>query len=202
MPRYYFHLSNSHELITDNIGSEVSDVAAAHRRAVQLADRVVSFSGLADREPDWRRWIVRVTDQSQLPIVTVIFPACFMTEKQEPLWMSKAPVRYRLFSTRCLRAPDDCCGSFATEPTRASAEQCPLCAESDHSRHEFEWTLCATSKHSRNALRKRKTASRRSLRNPIRCFDQAAARAAAPSASCASQADPTRHFRLIRAACD
>jgi hypothetical protein len=82
MPRYYFHLSNSHELITDNIGSEVSDVAAAHRRAVQLADRVVSFSGLADREPDWRRWIVRVTDQSQLPIVTVIFPACFMTEKQ------------------------------------------------------------------------------------------------------------------------
>jgi hypothetical protein len=82
MPRYYFHLSNSHELITDNIGSEVSDVAAAHRRAVRLANRVVSFSGLADREPDWRRWIVRVTDQSQLPIVTVIFPACFMTEKQ------------------------------------------------------------------------------------------------------------------------
>jgi|BarGraNGADG00212_1021973.scaffolds.fasta_scaffold36940_2 hypothetical protein len=81
MPRYYFHLSNSHELITDNIGSEVSDVAAAHHRAVQLADRVVSFSGLADRRPDWRRWIVRVTDQSQLPIVTVIFPAGFMKEK-------------------------------------------------------------------------------------------------------------------------
>ena len=29
--------------------------------------------------------------------------------------MSKAPVRYRSFSTRCLRAPDDCFGSRLCE---------------------------------------------------------------------------------------
>jgi hypothetical protein len=82
MPRYYFHLSNSHELITDNIGSEVSDVSTAHHRAVQLADRVVSFSCLADRGPDWRRWAVHVTDQMQQPVVTLIFSACLMAEKR------------------------------------------------------------------------------------------------------------------------
>ena len=64
MPRYYFHLSNSDEVIRDNIGSEVSDVAAAHHRAVQLADRVVSLPGLADRKTVWRRWIVRVRPKS------------------------------------------------------------------------------------------------------------------------------------------
>jgi len=29
-------------------------------------------------------------------------------------------------------------GSFATDAFRASVEQCPLCAESDNSRHESE----------------------------------------------------------------
>src|SRR5450756_2271453 len=33
--------------------------------------------------------------------------------------------------------------SFATDPFRASIEQCPHCADSDHSRHELELTRCA-----------------------------------------------------------
>jgi hypothetical protein len=32
-------------------------------------------------------------------------------------------------------------GSIATEAIRAKIQQCPLCAESDHSRHESELTL-------------------------------------------------------------
>ena len=40
--------------------------------------------------------------------------------------MSKAPVRYRLFSTRCLRAPDDCFGSNAAEPISPKTGLCPL----------------------------------------------------------------------------
>jgi hypothetical protein len=44
-------------------------------------------------------------------------------------------------------------GSNATEPFRASAGQCPLCAESDDSRHESELTRCARSGHSRTDLR-------------------------------------------------
>jgi hypothetical protein len=82
MPRFYFHLSNSNELIRDNIGSDISDLAAAHFRAVQLADRVISFSCLANRKPDWRRWTVHVTGQNQQPVITVIFPACFMAEQR------------------------------------------------------------------------------------------------------------------------
>jgi hypothetical protein len=85
MPRFYFHLSNSDEFFSDTIGSNVSDLAAAHFRALQLADRVISFSGLADREPDWRRWTVHVADQSQQPVVTLIFSACFMAEKRIPI---------------------------------------------------------------------------------------------------------------------
>jgi hypothetical protein len=82
MPRFYFHLSNSDEFFSDTIGTNVSDLAAAHFRALQLADRVISFSGLADREPDWRRWAVHVTDQMQHPVVTLIFSACLMAEKR------------------------------------------------------------------------------------------------------------------------
>ena len=83
MPRFYFHLSKSDECFRDNVGSDVSDLAAAHFRALQLANCVIGFSCLADREPDWRRWTVRVTDQSQQPVVTLIFSACFMAEKQK-----------------------------------------------------------------------------------------------------------------------
>src|SRR5665811_500669 len=41
--------------------------------------------------------------------------------------------------------PDVRDGSFATGAFRASAGQCPLCAESDDSRHESELTRCAIS---------------------------------------------------------
>jgi hypothetical protein len=82
MPHFYFHLSNSGEYIRDSVGSDVSDLAAAHCRALQLANRVIGFSCLADRKPDWRRWTVRVTDQSQQPVVTLIFSACYMPEKR------------------------------------------------------------------------------------------------------------------------
>jgi len=82
MPRFYFHLSNSDEISRDKIGSDVSDLAAAHFMALQIADRVMSFSGLADREPHWRRWTVQVADQSQQPVITLIFSTCFMEEKR------------------------------------------------------------------------------------------------------------------------
>src|SRR5450759_925086 len=36
-------------------------------------------------------------------------------------------------------------GSFATDPTRASAEQCPLCSESDQILQRSEMTLSANS---------------------------------------------------------
>jgi len=80
MPRFFFHLSKSDEIISDNIGSEIFDLAAAHSRALQLADRVMSISGLVDNHPDWRRWTVHVADQNQRPMFVVIFPACFTAQ--------------------------------------------------------------------------------------------------------------------------
>jgi hypothetical protein len=82
MPRFYFHLSQADEVFRDNVGSDVSDLAAAHFRALQLANRVISFSGLAGRGPDWRRWTVNITDQNQQPVVTLIFSTCFMATRR------------------------------------------------------------------------------------------------------------------------
>jgi hypothetical protein len=74
MPRFYFHLSTPDEDFPDNIGSDVSDLADVHSRAVLLAKRVTMFSRFADRAPDLRRWTVNVTDERQRPVFTVIFP--------------------------------------------------------------------------------------------------------------------------------
>jgi hypothetical protein len=49
MPRFYFHLSAPDEDFPDNIGSDVSDLADAHSRAVLLAKRVT------DRERHGRK---------------------------------------------------------------------------------------------------------------------------------------------------
>jgi hypothetical protein len=85
MPRFYFHLSNSKEVILDKIGSEVFDLAAAHSKAARLADRIIGISDLTDFEPDLRRWTVQVADQNQQPVVTLIFSACSMAEKRKPI---------------------------------------------------------------------------------------------------------------------
>jgi hypothetical protein len=74
MPRFYFNLSAPDEHFPDNIGSDVSDLADAHSRAMLLAKRVTMFSRFADRAPDLRRWTVNVTDERRRPVFTVIFP--------------------------------------------------------------------------------------------------------------------------------
>ena len=74
MPRFYFHLSTPDEDFPDNIGSDVSDFAGAHSKAVLLAKRVTLFSRFADRAPDLRRWTVKVTDERRRPVFTVLFP--------------------------------------------------------------------------------------------------------------------------------
>ena len=86
MPRYYFHLSAPDQDFEDPIGNDLSDVRAAHSRAMLLADRVMMFSGFADQAVDFRRWTVRVTDASQKLLMTVLFPVHFPRGK----WKSAA----------------------------------------------------------------------------------------------------------------
>jgi hypothetical protein len=77
VPRFYFHLCAPDQDFHDPIGSDLSDVRAAHSRAVLLADRIMVFSGFADQVRDFRRWTVRVTDARQALLVTVLFPVHF-----------------------------------------------------------------------------------------------------------------------------
>jgi hypothetical protein len=75
MPRFYFNLSAPNENFPDNVGSDVSDLAEAHSRAVLLTKRVTMFSRFADRAADLRRWTVNVTDERRRPVFTVLFPS-------------------------------------------------------------------------------------------------------------------------------
>jgi hypothetical protein len=74
MPRFYFHLSAPDEYFPDDVGSDVSDLADAHSRAVLLANRMTIVWRFADRAPDLRRWTVNVADERRRPVFTVIFP--------------------------------------------------------------------------------------------------------------------------------
>ena|SRR5208282_1686015 len=90
MPRFFFHLSAPGQDFQDNIGSDASDLAAAHSRAVLLADRVMMYPFFADCAPDFRRWTVKVTDERQRPVINVIFPAHFVPGKREPVPVNDA----------------------------------------------------------------------------------------------------------------
>ena len=75
MPKFYFHLSNCDECFRDDIGYDLADIAVAHTRAKRLAHLVMTTSRLASHEPDWRRWTVTVTDDSQGAILIIPFSA-------------------------------------------------------------------------------------------------------------------------------
>jgi hypothetical protein len=83
MPRYFFHLSAPDQVFGDPVGSDVADLAEAHSRAVRLAERVMTYSVFAYRAYDFRRWTVKVTDQDQEPLMTVIFPSSFVPARRK-----------------------------------------------------------------------------------------------------------------------
>ena len=78
MPRFYFHLFTLDQDFRDSVGCDVNDLSAAHSRAVQLADHVMMFSAFADRAVEFRRCTVKVTDDRQRHVMTVIFQADFV----------------------------------------------------------------------------------------------------------------------------
>jgi hypothetical protein len=82
MPRFYFHLRAPGQVFADNMGGELSDLSAAHARALLLADRVMMIFGFADRTSDFRRWTVDVTDEKHRSLITVRFPLNFPRGKR------------------------------------------------------------------------------------------------------------------------
>ena len=105
MPRFYFHLSAPDQDFPDNIGSDVSDLAAAHSIAVRLMKRVMMISAFADCAPDLRRWTVKVTDERRRPVFTVLFPAYFAPRGWKPVLVSGA--RTLLMRLDAMNAVDD-----------------------------------------------------------------------------------------------
>jgi hypothetical protein len=105
MPRFYFHLSAPDQDFPDNIGSEGSDLAAAHSIAVRLMKRVMMISAFADCAPDLRRWTVKVTDERRRPVFTVLFPAYFAPRGWKPVLVSGA--RTLLMRLDAMNAVDD-----------------------------------------------------------------------------------------------
>ncbi len=84
MPRLFFNLSTPDQNFQDQIGAQVSDLAAGHARAVRFASHVMTFCRLADNVPDFRRWQVQVVDEEQRTIMTVIFPSQAAVQKPTP----------------------------------------------------------------------------------------------------------------------
>jgi hypothetical protein len=107
MPRFYFHLSNSDECLRDDIGRDLTDLAAAHTSAKRLARRVMKVCGLASYEPDWRHLTVTVTDDHQGPILTVIVRSIGDGHRLS------VP---RLFSPRFNCAANECGATLITYP--------------------------------------------------------------------------------------
>jgi hypothetical protein len=105
MPRFYFHLSAPDQDFPDDIGRDVSDLAAAHSIAVRLMKRVMMFSSFSDCAPDLRRRTVKVTDERRRPVFTVIFPTHFVPRGWKPVLVSGARALLRRLDA--INAVDD-----------------------------------------------------------------------------------------------
>jgi hypothetical protein len=71
MPRYFFHFASRDEFIPDHDGVVLDDLKAAHRHAMRLVWQTIPLM----RGEDLRHWFVEVADESQLVVLTVLFPA-------------------------------------------------------------------------------------------------------------------------------
>jgi hypothetical protein len=121
MPRFYFHLSAPDQDFPDSIGSNASDLTAAHSIAVRLMKRVMVVSSFADCTPDLRRWTVKVADERRRrPVFTVMFPTYFVPKEWKPVLVSGA--RALLLRLDAMNAVDDTSRVRVPAPPRSAFE--------------------------------------------------------------------------------
>ena len=70
--KYYLHIVSDCTVHPDDRGAMLSDLAAAHRCAVSL---IWNCMRLDTEEQDWRRWHVKIADDTGRTLVVVLFPA-------------------------------------------------------------------------------------------------------------------------------
>ena len=107
-------------ILPDDIGSDVSDFAAAHSIAVRLMKRVMMFSSFTDCAPDLRRWTVKVTDEKRQPVLTVLFPIYFVPRGWKPVLVSGARALLRCLDA--INAVDDMSRVHVPAPPRDASE--------------------------------------------------------------------------------
>ncbi len=69
MNPFFFHFSCKDALIRDPSGRECADLAAAHRHATQVVDKMITLDDM-----DWRGWSIKVTDVNDRSVLSVLFP--------------------------------------------------------------------------------------------------------------------------------
>ena len=69
MNQFFFHLASKDDKILDTRGREFSDLAAAHRHAMQMIRKLVLLDDM-----DWRGWSVDVNNASNRSVLSVLFP--------------------------------------------------------------------------------------------------------------------------------
>ena len=74
MPRFFFHIKTPDEYFEDDIGSDLDDLAAVHSVAARLVSCVMRWTPLGNNPPDFRHWIVKVTDERQQLVLSMMFP--------------------------------------------------------------------------------------------------------------------------------
>ena len=71
MSRFFFHFAYKSDWIHDDKGKELANLQEAHRYALLLIKQATCDFETA---PDWRDWRIQITDVSDLPLLTVLFP--------------------------------------------------------------------------------------------------------------------------------
>jgi hypothetical protein len=71
MSRFFFHFAYKGGWIYDDKGKELANLREAHRYAALLIKQACCEFEAAT---DWRDWRIQITDASDLPLLTVLFP--------------------------------------------------------------------------------------------------------------------------------
>ena len=71
MSRLFFHFVYKGGRVPDDKGKELANLKAAHRYALLLINQATCDF---DAATDWRDWRIQITDVSDLPLLTVLFP--------------------------------------------------------------------------------------------------------------------------------
>jgi hypothetical protein len=70
MNRFFFNLVSKDNNILDTNGREFNDLAAAHRHAMLLINKIIFLT-----DEDWQGWSINVTDASNRSMLSVLFPS-------------------------------------------------------------------------------------------------------------------------------